>query len=100
MGPGGKWDYKHGKGNSQYENFGNYNYGVTGTAAGFSEITLKSAAGIAQWFTNPDGSEGGFPYWESPYWDQEKDQKWIKEGVKDYEMEYDNHEHDTSGLCM
>ena len=35
---GGKWDYK--QQGSQYENFGNYNYGATGRAAGLVKVFL------------------------------------------------------------
>jgi Bacterial toxin 44 len=43
---GGPWDYK--RLNSEYEDFGNFNYGATGKAAGFSEATLLRAAGWKQ----------------------------------------------------
>jgi len=43
---GGPWDYK--VQGSQYEDFGNFNYGATGTAAGFDAGTLLRAAGYAQ----------------------------------------------------
>ncbi|GAA5526198.1 hypothetical protein Maes01_02797 [Microbulbifer aestuariivivens] len=43
---GGRWDYK--QQGSQYEAFGNYNYGLTGRAAGFPGNVLNRAAGWAQ----------------------------------------------------
>ena len=43
---GAPWDYKT-QGN-QYEDFGNFNFGATGTAAGFDPSTLLRAAGYAQ----------------------------------------------------
>ena len=86
----GPWDYKQlGK---QYEAFGNFNYGATGAAFGFSERTLLREAGRAQiraktskpkW--NKPGSRlnpfGGKP----PYGDDPRDQELIKQGVKYFE---------------
>ncbi len=43
---GGPWDYKIQ--GSQFEDFGNFNYGATGVAAGFDASTLLRAAGYAQ----------------------------------------------------
>ncbi|WP_235433112.1 polymorphic toxin type 44 domain-containing protein [Pseudomonas frederiksbergensis] len=42
----GPWDYK--QLSAEYEAFENFNYGATGTAAGFSEDVLLRAAGLAQ----------------------------------------------------
>jgi hypothetical protein len=39
----GPWDYK--RQDSKYEDFGNFNYGATGAAFGFSEDTLLRMAG-------------------------------------------------------
>lgn len=43
---GGEWDYK--QRGSNYQNFGNFNYGATGAAFGFSEDMLLRMAGWAQ----------------------------------------------------
>jgi hypothetical protein len=42
----GPWDYK--QLNQQYQDFGNFNYGATGAAFGFSQDTLLRMAGWAQ----------------------------------------------------
>ena len=81
--PGGAWDYK--QLGSQYEEFGNYNYGVTGRAAGFSENTLLRMAGWAHRREKTNSEYRGHPLGKSPYGDDPKDQKWIKEGIKDYD---------------
>ena len=88
---GGVWDYK--TQGAQYENFGNFNYGATGTAAGAPPFTLLRAAGRAQRghpsspqfggdpgslpsiFLNPNGGT-------SPYGDDPNDQKFINLGIK------------------
>jgi type VI secretion system secreted protein VgrG len=90
---GGKWDYK--QRGSQYEDFGNFNYGATGAAAGFTRQTLLSEAGRAQveagtsrpgW--GKPGSryfgEGGIP----PYGDDPKDQYWIQRGIEYFERRF------------
>lgn len=47
---GGPWDYKtqNPAGTQQYTDFGNFNFGATGRAVGFSESELLWGAGIAQ----------------------------------------------------
>jgi hypothetical protein len=80
---GGKWDYKtQGK---QYEDFGNYNFGMTGRATGFSEDTLKRGAGAYQIKSGTSNPQWGWPWGKSPYGDDPNDQRWIGEGVKDFE---------------
>jgi hypothetical protein len=81
----GKWDYK--QQGSQYQNFGNFNYGATGRAFGFpfTDTFLKRKAGEAQiragtslpeWQrTNPRG------YPMPPYGDDPADQSWIQQGI-------------------
>jgi RHS repeat-associated protein len=65
----GPWDYK--RSNPKYDDFGNFNYGATGIAFGFSGTRLQREAGRAQdpsakgqgdpgWLLNPWG--GTFPY--------------------------------------
>lgn len=90
----GPWDYK--QLGSEYEDFGNFNYGATGAAAGFSEATLLRAAGWAQvrsgtsrpeWGTSVTLLEallgiGGTP----PYGDDPRDQFWISEGIRYYDL--------------
>ena len=89
----GPWDYKQ-KGN-QYADFGNFNFGATGAAFGFSEDTLLRMAGWAQkqagtsmpeWGETPGKLEayfgiGGKP----PFGDDPKDQHWVKQGIRYYQ---------------
>jgi hypothetical protein len=80
---GGKWDYKT-KG-KQYEEFGNYNYGMTGRAAGYSGNILKRGAGVYQIYSGTSIQQWGWPWGSATYGDDPKDQYWIDEGVKDFE---------------
>jgi hypothetical protein len=85
---GESWNYK--KLGSQYEDFGNFNYGATGRAIGFSEYQLLSEAGRGQvaagtskpgWGTPPGRIWGkGVP----PYGDDPNDQNMIKKGFEYY----------------
>jgi len=80
----GEWDYKtQGR---EYEEFGNFNYGATGRAVGFSEDTLLRAAGAVQKLTNTSREEWGEPWGEPPYGDDPSDQEMIKRGVEYYEQ--------------
>jgi hypothetical protein len=84
--PGGDWDYKN-KPGGNYENFGNFNYAVTGAAAGIPESVLRPAAGAAQMYTAAQNFLDKFdkdkfswsPSWGTPvtgwpYGDEPKDQ--------------------------
>ena len=73
---GGKWDYK--KGNSQYENFGNYHFGYI-TAAKYPEFIAKAGAGGYQILSQTSSPS----FWNS-WFDDPKDQYWIERGYKDY----------------
>jgi len=44
---GNPWDYKR-NGNDKYEDFGNFNYGAVGAAAGYSSAVLERMAGWVQ----------------------------------------------------
>jgi len=79
----GDWDYK--RWNLKYDDFGNYNYGATGTAMGFPEDTLYREAGRAQ---APGTGDGGDPGWRlnpwggtPPYGDEWQDQIEIGKGI-------------------
>ena len=95
----GPWDYK--QKNPEYEAFGNFNYGATGAAYGFSDNVLKRMAGDAQigagtsepgwgdpdmWgpILNPFGN--GTP----PYGDDPVDQYWISRGYSYYQQWWNN----------
>jgi len=105
VGDGGKWDYKR-KGN-QFEDFGNYNYGVLGRASGnwySSPGILKRAAGLYhQWSRIKeaihDNKVPPFPdpieiALIPPYGDDPIDQAWVDQGIKDYDSGY------YSGKCV
>lgn len=78
---GAKWDYKRRA--RRYENFGNFNYGATGTAWGFPAEFLKWMAGRAQLNRNTST-----PEWQKyggllpPYGDDPVDQEWIERGIE------------------
>lgn len=76
----GDWDFK--QFGSQYEEFGNFNYGATGTAAGISADVLLRAAGAAQALAGTSKKEFGKWWSEPPYGDDPVDQVWIRAGVE------------------
>ena len=79
----GPWDYK--QINSQYEAFGNFNYGATGYAFGFSNEILLRGAGWAQnrAGTNINGNYGDW-YGPAPFGDDPRDQQQIANGIDYY----------------
>lgn len=96
---GGPWDYKQqdpvgaAQGRSRYEAFGNFNYGATGAAAGFSEGQLLRLAGRAHVQARSPGGSGtsvGLTKGllgiggKSPFGDQQSDQDVIKQGIQYY----------------
>lgn len=82
---GGKWDYK--QQGSQYESFGNYNFGLTGSANGLSGL-LNRGAGWAQGDAGTSDPRWGKWWWRSPYGDDPSDQRWMDEGKNDYGNDY------------
>jgi len=78
---GGPWDYKNQptmRANPQYDAFGNFNYGATGTALGLTQYQLDVAAGLAQ----PRKTGGsGTPFVSPPYGDRSQDEYWINQGI-------------------
>jgi len=76
----GEWDYK--QFGREYEEFGNFTYGATGTAAGISEQVLLRAAGAAQSIAGTSKEEFGKWWADSPYGDDKTDQIWIKAGIR------------------
>ncbi len=76
----GPWDYKQKDG--EYENFGNYNYGATGYAAGVPENILLRAAGWAQKRAGTSKKQWGEYWFQEPYGDDPLDQHWIKKGIE------------------
>ncbi|MGN8345175.1 polymorphic toxin type 44 domain-containing protein [Pseudomonas sp. SMV71] len=67
---------------AEYEAFGNFHYGATGTAAGFSEDVLLRAAGLAQSRAGTTTAEFGTWWGRAPFGDDPMDQRWIKEGIR------------------
>jgi hypothetical protein len=79
---GGEWDYK--QQGRQYENFGNFNYGATGKAAGFPDSVLQRGAGWAQEQAGTSDPSWGHWYEDAPYGDDPIDQEQIKKGIDYY----------------
>lgn len=77
----GPWDYKNQCGR-QYANFGNFNYGATGHAAGIADSVLLRGAGWAQSRAGTSRPEYGDWYGASPYGDDPDDQYWIRAGIE------------------
>lgn len=78
---GGPWDYK--QKNRAWAEFGNFNYGATGTAAGIPENILLIAAGAAQLAANTSNTEKWGYFWQGPpYGDDPEDQRAIREGIR------------------
>jgi len=71
---------RHGKStpdaNPQYDAFGNFNYGATGTAFGLNSYQLEVMAG---WYNKSDRS--GIPLVSRPYGDRPQDNYWIQRGI-------------------
>jgi RHS repeat-associated protein len=89
--PHGPWDYK--RQGEQYEAFGNFNFGATGEAAGFTEGTLLRAAGFIQKHFGDSPGDGGAVNLanvlsgqggDPPFEDQVRDQENIKAGINYY----------------
>jgi hypothetical protein len=93
---GGPWDYKWAgdtsQGNSEYQEFGNFNYGATGKAAGIPDALVAWAAGAAQvaggtskpeWFApyGINNNPGTTPMLTFPYGDDPNDQLDVYDGM-------------------
>ena len=85
---GGKWDYKQlGR---KYEDFGNYNFGVTARAVGIPGNIPNRGAGWAQIRAGTSKPAWGNP-WDWPpsnFGDDPNDQIWINKGMEDYETDF------------
>jgi len=96
---GAAWDYKYADADhAKYQAFGNFNYGATGAALGFTLGTLQRMAGWQQQYGNNGAKEygsGSTPETQIqafagvggvyPFGDEEIDSRWIAEGIKYYE---------------
>lgn len=81
----GEWDYK--QKDSGLANFGNFNFGAAGLAAGIPEGTLYAGAGFAQSRAGTSRPNWGAWYGKFPYGDDPHDQFWIKQGI-DYAKQH------------
>lgn len=81
---GGFFDYKQ-LGN-EYENFGNFHFGVVGRAAGLSPRFLKFGAGMYQLYQDLTVSNRSI-HWENwgTFFDDPIDQYWIQQGIDYYD---------------
>ncbi len=85
---GGEWDYKQDgavykkrTGYNPYEDFGNFNFGATGRAAGIPPWILQRAAGWAQMVAHTSQPEFGHFAFKYPYGDDFADQAQIMAGI-------------------
>jgi hypothetical protein len=76
----GPWDYK--QQGRQYESFGNWNYGATGTALGIPPEVLKRMGGLVQILHGTSRQEWGTPATRFPYGDDPDDQAAIVAGIE------------------
>ena len=78
-----QWNYKGG-GQSQYDAFGNFNFGATGSAIGIPANVLLRGAGLVKWLKlRPD--KFGKPLGKFPYGNQPEKQKAIQDGIRYYQ---------------
>jgi len=75
----GPWDYK--QQGRKYEDFGNYNFGATGTAFGLPSAVLLRGAGWANKKADPTRKGLGDPWGKYPYGDDPNDQVQIQSGI-------------------
>lgn len=74
----GPWDYK--QRDRSLANFGNFNYGATGTTVGIPPDILLMAGGYSQTQAGTSRPEWNYWYQQSPYGDDPQDQFWIQQG--------------------
>lgn len=77
---GGPWDYK--QAGSEYQDFGNFNYGAVGYSIGIPEHILLRGAGWAQTTAKTSIHSWGSWWSFAPYGDDPADQRMIKAGIK------------------
>jgi RHS repeat-associated protein len=75
----GPWDYK--QQGSQYQDFGNFNFGAAGSAFGFPSPILLRGAGWAQQQAGTSSPQWGSPFGAAPYGDDPADQSMIQKGI-------------------
>lgn len=80
---GAPWDYK--QQGAQYQDFGNFNFGMTAAAMGIPEDIGLRGAGYAQGQAGTSNSSWGNPWdWSGPYGDDPADQAQIQAGYQYY----------------
>lgn len=72
--PGAKYDYKK-DGHPEYEDFGNYHYGLYTEALGLNASFTQAAAGFYQWKEDTSSWE----FWET-WFDDPRDNAMIRKG--------------------
>jgi hypothetical protein len=82
----GLWDYK--QLSSDYQALGNWNYGLTGRAAGWPHSMLLRMAGYAQERAGTSKPEWGGPLGGPPYGDDPADQVIIISGMNFYDQAF------------
>lgn len=76
----GPWDYK--RLGVQYENIGNFNFGVAAAAFGFPYYVAQNGAGIYQQTNGAAAAGQGTPILRWPYGDDPNDAKQIQAGYR------------------
>jgi hypothetical protein len=77
---GGDWDYKR-KFGSQYDAFGNFNFGAAFAAAGYTKCeVLRGGAAYHYYFGTPNPNDLGTPFGSYPYGNTLKKEDEIKAG--------------------
>lgn len=71
---------------SEYEDFGNFNFGVVGRSAGISEAILKRGAGWAQHRAGTNKEKDGHYLGGAPYGDDPEDQAQIDAGIRYHDL--------------
>jgi hypothetical protein len=77
---GSPWDFKHTL-DQKYDDFGNVNYGATGTALGVPQQILDRLAGAYQIISGTSPPGWGMPWGSAPYGDDPNDQRFINQGT-------------------
>ena len=81
----GEFDFKK-DGHPEYENYGNYFYGIACAARGLDLETAQRAAGYAQGEAGTSKKEYDNWYGGRPYGDDPKDQQWIQRGFRKWQL--------------
>jgi RHS repeat-associated protein len=80
------WDYK--QRDKSLVDFGNFHFGVVGSALGLSEEVLLRGAGWGQSRAGTSNPAYGKFWWKPPYGDDPRDQHMIRLGIRYYKQHY------------